>query len=72
MQTISTIQRHLLPLFIKTDYDDGFPKLLIDHWGFSFQLKKHARQITDLLSLGGMIPPELVSGLSRHIPIRIG
>jgi hypothetical protein len=28
-----------------TEFDGGFPKLLVDHWGFSLQLKSGARRI---------------------------
>jgi hypothetical protein len=40
---------------VATEYDGGFPKLLIDHWGFSLQVKPGARSLTGTAGTAGIL-----------------
>ena len=43
---------------VKTEFDGGFPKLLIDAWGFSLRLKRGSRGITDQASASETLSPD--------------
>jgi len=65
---IEKFQQAMKPHYIPTELDGGYPKLLLDHWGFSYQPCKWARSIEDFESVKGLFSEDDVRRFCSFIP----
>jgi hypothetical protein len=64
-EAIQIIQQQMSPFAVPTEFDGGYPKLLVDRFGFSFQLRKGARAITDPAKLTPLLSDRGVQLITR-------